>query len=185
MATTVVYVSARRRAPRPPSKRHSGQTREVLEREAAVIAERRVRALQYRLAGASYRKIAKELQVSVETAWSDVQAELRALREIAVHDAEELRELEMQRLDEWTLNLTPKARDGDPRAIGTLVRIQERRAKLTGLDAPDKVEHTGKDGAPIAVQHAAIDLLKFATESELAAIDETLRAWAERAEAES
>lgn len=160
-----------KRAPRPPSKRHTGQTREVAQADAAVIAERRVRALQYRLAGASYRKIAKELQVSVETAWSDVQAELRALRDIAVQDAEELRELELQRLDEWTLHLTAKAREGDPRAIQTLVRIQERRARLTGIDAPERRELTGKGGGPIAVAHSSASLSRFMTDAELDAAE--------------
>jgi hypothetical protein len=165
-----------KRAPRPPkgTKRQSGQTPEQIaevSRDAEVIAARRVDALTYRLAGASYRKIAKQLGVSVETAWSDVQSELRALRSIAVQDAEELRELEMQRLDQWALYLAPAAQTGDARAIATLVRIQERRAKLLGIDAPTRNEHTGKNGAPIAHAVTVRDLSKLSEAQLEAAAD--------------
>jgi len=105
--------------------------------EVERIAERRVKALDLRKAGASYRRIAEELKCDVETAYRDVQAELAHMREVAGDLAEEVRTLELRRLDDYTLGLTPAARRGDARSVQALMRVGERRAKLLGLDAPD------------------------------------------------
>lgn len=106
------------------------------------IAERRVKALTLRKAGASYRDIAKQLDVGLETAWSDVQAELVALREHATQLAEEVRELELRRLDDITIQATTRMRAGDPRWANVALKTQERRAKLLGLDKPAEVDVT-------------------------------------------
>jgi predicted transcriptional regulator len=42
-------------------------------------------------------------------------------------------------------------RNGDPRALDGILKCIERRCKLLGLDAPQKQEHTGKNGGPIVV----------------------------------
>jgi len=108
--------------------------------EEEIVAERRVAALELRKAGRTYRYIAAMLNVDVHTAWEDVQAELTALRQQATEIAEEVRELELRRLDDWTAALTAQAQTGRERSIDSLVRIQERRARLLGLDAPTKQE---------------------------------------------
>jgi hypothetical protein len=33
---------------------------------------------------------------------------------------------------------------GDPRVADTLLRVSKRRSELTGIDAPQKLEHSGK-----------------------------------------
>jgi hypothetical protein len=107
-----------------------------------------VRALELRKAGAPYRQIATELGVDVHTAHADVGAELAALRETAVGEATELRELELERLDGMTAGLWPHVRDGSPPAVSAAVRVSERRARLLGLDTPvmTKSELTGSLG---------------------------------------
>jgi hypothetical protein len=47
-----------------------------------------------------------------------------------------------------------KAMKGDVARVDRCLRIMERRAKLLGLDAPSKQEHTGKDGGAIPVRVA-------------------------------
>ena len=42
-------------------------------------------------------------------------------------------------------------RFGDPRFLDQVNKCIERRCKLLGLDAPQKQEHTGKDGGPIII----------------------------------
>ena len=135
----------RKRAPRPPSKVNPANA--ITNKRQATgtteeISERRFRAFELRKAGASYRAITRQCGVSVETAWSDVQSELLALRQLTVKLAEDVRELELRRLDDWTLALTPKARTGDTKAIMTLVRVAERRARLLGIDSPIEVTET-------------------------------------------
>lgn len=121
--------SNRKKAQRPP---HPG--------EAERIATRRVKALELRKAGFSYREIAKQLGVDVKTAHDDVMAELLVLREATVSDAKALREIELERSDVAIKGLWNKVKDGDTQAISALVRVQERRAKLLGIDAPAKSE---------------------------------------------
>lgn len=148
----------KQRAPKPPRDPRSAADVPKTQRqrpphpgEEERIAERRVKALNLRKAGASYRAIARELQVDLATAWSDVQAELLALRTLATQAAEDVKALELQRLDALTAGLFAKATQhgGDARAVAALVRVSDRRAKLLGLDAPVKL--AGPTGGPIEV----------------------------------
>ena len=107
-------------------------------------AERRQKALELRKNGYDYRTIAKALNTTVKTAYLDVQKCLAEIRANTHETAEDVLELELKRLDIAQAALMPKVRDGDPRAIDTLMRVQERRAKYLGLDAANKLEITGK-----------------------------------------
>ena len=104
--------------------------------------ERRAQALELRKRGMSYRQIGQELGVSRNTAHKYVTAELDELRAETRVSAEQLRDLELERLDQYLARLQPKIEDGDEKAIATALRVQERRAKLTGLDAPQRTEVT-------------------------------------------
>lgn len=119
--------------------------------EAERIAARRLQALSLRKAGAPYRAIAAELKVSVETAYSDVQAELAALEALSSTEAENVRQLELRRLDDLQLALSAAVRRGDPQAIRTALLVMERRSKYLGIDAAKKSEISGPGGGPIPV----------------------------------
>src|SRR5688572_28673291 len=69
-------------------------------------AERRQRALDYRKAGASYRAIGDALGVSEKTAHGDVQQALASLAAQEQASAEQLRALELARLDDLALVAT-------------------------------------------------------------------------------
>lgn len=108
-------------------------------------AERRVKALKLRQRGLPYPQIAEALGVSTRTAYRDVRKELEKIQETCAEEAELVREIELRRLDElWSVANTA-ALNGDIKAIDRCLRIQERRAKLLGLDAaePMVVKHTG------------------------------------------
>jgi hypothetical protein len=107
-------------------------------------AERRQKALELRKDGYDYRTIAKTLNTTVKTAYLDVQKCLAEIRANTHETAEDVLELELKRLDIAQAALMPRVKDGDPRAIDTLMRVQERRAKYLGLDAANKVEISGK-----------------------------------------
>lgn len=110
---------------------------------------RRQRALDLRCAGAGYRAIGKELGVSHVQAFRDVQQALDEINTKTRQKAEHLRDLELQRCDKMTLALWPKLRAGDEKAARALVAVMDRRAKLLGLDVPQKHELTGADGGPL------------------------------------
>lgn len=130
-----------------------------------VIAERRVKALELRKGGANYRQIATVLKVGLETAYNDVQAEMQALRDLSLAGAEDLRELERQRLDRSTAAMTSIADNPNRspleriKATMALVRVMERRARLEGYDAPKRVEHSGRVDTSPALTTINLDAL--------------------------
>ena len=124
--------------------------RQVNPGAAENAAERRIKSLELRKNGATYRQIGVALGVSYETAHRDVMRELAALAAQAHGHAEDLRALETERLDMVLLSLAKSVRDGNLGAIDRWVRVSESRRKLLGLDLPVKQEVTGADGTPLA-----------------------------------
>ena len=99
-------------------------------------AERRVNAFDLRKQGLPYREIAKRLGCSTRTVYTDVERTLDELNRRAVESLDHLRRLELERLDEATAAIYPKVKRGDVAAIDRMLKLQERRAKLLGLDVP-------------------------------------------------
>ena len=97
---------------------------------------RQAKALELRSRGLSYRQIAQELGYSGPAgAYKAVGTGLdKTLRE----HSEDVRQLELERLDAMLDGVYGKATSGDDKAIHVALRIMERRAKLLGLDAPTK-----------------------------------------------
>ena len=69
--------------------------------------------------------------------------ELNLLAKECLEEASKVRDLELQRLDALYLVAYAEVEDGNIPAIDRCLRIMERRAKLLGLDAAEKVEHSG------------------------------------------
>jgi hypothetical protein len=107
------------------------------ERRLRVVNKQR-QALELRQAGYGYDTIAEMLHYSDRSgAHKAVVAGLKAcLRE----PAEQLRTLEEQRLDKLQTAVWAKALSGDAKMLDRALRILERRAKLLGLDAPQRAK---------------------------------------------
>lgn len=106
----------------------------------------RLRALELRQQGWSYRQIAADIGKSPSMAHKYV---ARALQETTAEAVDDLRLLEGERLDAAQAAIWPMVMAGDIAALNGFIRLSERRAKLLGLDAPSKQELTGKDGEPL------------------------------------
>jgi len=111
--------------------------------------ERQQQALNLRIAGASFDQIAR--QVGYASRGAARNAVLAILKRREQEPADELRKMEGERLDRLQLGLWNQAANGDREAIDRLLRLMKRRADLFGLDAPAKIEQTGKDGGPMEV----------------------------------
>lgn len=102
-----------------------------------LIENRRI-AMEHRRDGFSYRQIAAAMGVTPSTAYAYVQAELNDIRDQTTEDTEAQRDIEIQRCDEMLRHLGPGIRVGDPPSIMTAIKVSERRARLLGLDAPER-----------------------------------------------
>ena len=106
------------------------------------IEQRWKLALDLRRAGYSYDHISEECgYASPESAAAAIR---RALKRWGTSAAEDLRALELERLDEITRTLWPAVMAGDTESISLYLKVSERRAKLCGLDLTrQEVTHKG------------------------------------------
>ena len=110
-------------------------------------AERQRQALELRKAGVSFDLIAQQLGYSNrQGAHFAVES---ALQKTLQKPGDDLRQLDIERLDSLLFAVWPDARRGSLDHIDAALKILTRRAKLLGLDAPVKTELTGPDGGPI------------------------------------
>lgn len=107
-------------------------------------AERARQALELRKAGAQYADIATTLRYA--DASGAYRAVARALARLTAEPAAELRELEVLRLDRMLQAIWDQVIRGNHGAIDRALRIAERRARLLGLDAPQKFAPTTPGG---------------------------------------
>lgn len=108
---------------------------------ATELAIRRAKALQLRSRKFTFDQIAEELDYCDKAAaWRDIQ---EGLKEIIAEPAEAVRTMELDLLDAMARGLMTRALRGDDKAIASMLRIQERRAKFMGLDMPTQIETSG------------------------------------------
>ena len=111
-----------------------------MQDDAINANERQLKALTLRKAGAGYQAIADALGYKDHTgAWRAVKS---ALKRTLQEPADELRTLELARLDDMLKAIAPHVAAGNLTAIDRALKIQERRAHLLGLDAPTKQDVT-------------------------------------------
>lgn len=102
--------------------------------------EYRRRAWELRLAGLTQQQIGTKLGIS-QSLVSRMLARARADATTATHEiASNATTEQVARLDRMLTALWEKVRNGNERAVDTVLRIEERRAKLLGLDAATRKE---------------------------------------------
>lgn len=106
-----------------------------------VHLERQAKAVALRLAGLDFQSIADQLGYSSRTtAGNDVRNAISARVQDGTRSIDELREVELMRLDRLQAAAWAKALTGDQKMIELSMKIIDRRCKLLGLDAPAQVE---------------------------------------------
>ena len=99
-------------------------------------AERKVQAIELRKAGATYQAIGDQIGVSRQAVHKMIQATLREWNETTHDEAEEMRAIELERLDAMQVGLWSAATRGDTKAVDGVLKIMDRRARYLGLDLP-------------------------------------------------
>ena len=97
-------------------------------------AQRQTEALRLRQQGKTFAEIAQALGYSDPSGARN--AVMAALREATTEPNNEMRALELTRLDALHAALWPLALAGELGATDRILKIMERRAKIMGLDAP-------------------------------------------------
>jgi hypothetical protein len=139
----------------------------TLSKRRDKVKERELKALDMKRRAFSYEEIAVKLGYSAAaSAYNAVQ---RALTNLQVEPAEDLRKLELIRLDgiarryeAWAKESEDTGVNPDPRADLLLIKVMERRHKLLGLDAPTKVEQkTTVDLPQLSIEDARAVMSAF------------------------
>lgn len=125
---------------------------------------RAAEAMRLRIRGLTYRQIAERLGYSGEGAAYN--AVLRGLRDTRQEPAEELRTLELTRIDEALHAIWPRVLRGQTRAVDSFIKLSKRRADLLGLDAPRRIvwEDVRSEAAKVREQMVAAGLITDDTE---------------------
>lgn len=144
--------------PRPPGK--PGPPEGIRRAHVGLLVEeRRRKVAQLLRAGASLRQIGKELGISPTQAKRDKDAYLRRMEAEGLSDMRAVHTLEVDRLDALVRAAWPLLQHTDPdirlKAIGALLRINERRADMLGLEPPKRLE-VKTDGLPFAIDPAQV-----------------------------
>ena len=121
---------------------------------------RRVVAELYKSGVTSSRQIARELAryengryaVSRGTVQNDIIAVKAALKAEQIDCMADWQALEIARCQDELRAIWPRVKSGDLNAIDVALKVQKRLAATTGSDAALRVETTGADGGPIALQ---------------------------------
>ena len=107
-------------------------------------------ALGLRIAGFTFSEIAAQLGINPNTAYTLVEKGMVEYRKEIISNADELRALELARLDAMQSLQWPAVQKGDAYATALCLKISERRSRLLGLDAVEK-----EIGAPAGAADSA------------------------------
>jgi hypothetical protein len=126
--------------------------------------KRVVKALEYRAMGLTYKQIADKPWPGGPggTMYGGDRHNCRraivaAYEETIKEPADEVRQMEIQRLDMMLMGLAAKGMfKGNVQAVNAGLNVAARRAKLLGLDAPTEINQRGGGNVQLVVDPAAL-----------------------------
>lgn len=127
----------------------------------AAIAERRGKAVQLRLRGATWDDIAERLDYSSRSAaCKDVSRALEQHLGEVDRGVAEMRRVLLARLERITYAMWPDAMSGDAAAARTILRAIAQQVKLYGLDDPKRLEQTVSNDLDAEIEALLTTLLE-------------------------
>src|SRR5215469_1045467 len=76
----------------------------------------------------------------------------KALRRESALAVEEHRQMDTARCEEMIFALQPGLRRGDHKSVEAAIKVLAHKSKLLGLEAPKRMELTGKDRGPLTIE---------------------------------
>jgi hypothetical protein len=76
----------------------------------------------------------------------------KALQRESALAVEEHRQMDTARCEEMILSLQPGLRRGDLKTVEAAIKVLGHKSKLLGLEAPKRMEMTGKDNGPLTIE---------------------------------
>lgn len=116
-----------------------------------VASERRARAVALRKDGKTFAEIGAALGFSPQRAHKILTEKLDELNALSTTETAALRQQQLDQIGTLKQWLWAMAKKGNLGAIDRLERLMNREAKLAGLDAAEKYEHSGPGGGPIDI----------------------------------
>jgi len=113
-----------------------------LDADDDALAERRQRVSALRLMHYTQREIAVEIGVSVATVNRDLAVVRAEWAERRSQSYESWVAEELAKIDLLERAILPAAISGDDKAQARIVQFMDRRARMMGLDKPERFEHT-------------------------------------------
>ena len=136
-------------------------------------AKRNAQIITLRYLGKSFEQIAREM--GFNDRGNAYRAYKKAMENNVIEAPEEIRAIEIQRLDRMTETLMEQLENGNFKIIPYLLHVMDRRAKLLGLDTPIRIQQEittweGGDSIDRAVKELT-DLLGKNNTSSQSALD--------------
>jgi hypothetical protein len=142
-------------------------TGKIADADAKQLAkqEKAEKIIELRRTGATWELIAKATGYANPS--GAYKAYQKILESMVFPKLEEYRHMELDLYDRLQLSVYERAKNGDMRAIETILKISDRRRSIIGLDAPSKIqaEVITYDGA-ILEQHTAriVEMVRLSRE---------------------
>lgn len=157
----------------------TGNPGESKDEEHHRVEQRRKQAVQLRLAGVDMETIYQQLKGQGYSSADHVSMDLKRARERSRAQldgsVEDLRELQLDRLERLLAATWPKAVTGATASIDTAARLIAQICKIKGLDAPTQVELSHRiemeSTAVAEAVLAAIEILGLGPEMRLRAME--------------
>ena len=132
----VTAIAPTKKPKKKPVKKGVPRLRGVTKEQELELEKRRAIVASNLLAGLNYRDMAVALGVSLGTVANDVKIILERWREEQVRTLGDITEIELRRLDTMLNAVWGDAKAGKLGHIDRVIRIDERRARILGSDAP-------------------------------------------------
>jgi len=152
-------MAAKRKSSKKTGRKRSREPKSSVRRVRATVKQ--LKAMELRIAGHTLEEIAQKLRY--KDASSAYRAIMAGMIKTIQEPADELRKVHIARCEKMISGKWDDATTGDDDAIQSVLRIMKREAKLLGLDAPEKREHSGTIGVEgeVNVDHSYKGLEKL------------------------